>query len=300
MEPPSLTPAQCRRVAATPPGLAYALAWAKQGWPVLPCRPRDEGDRKAKSPYPARGKLAATRDPDQIRAWWAQWPSALVGGRTDGLVVLDFDAYGRGHEIDLAWLAGQGDLPETREFTTPGKGGVRGRHLVYLDPDGLCRSRKLGPNKTIETRAGGSSDYVILPPSRSAEGRYEVARWRTPALVPGFLAQLAGRSSVNAEALSSVPAPEPIRTLAKAEVLAIWRPYRTSDSEHSFHVAAVAFGCGRSEGEVVSVLERDPVTAARWNDPGRKGLRERELRTMLPRARAESEAYLAARQIRAT
>jgi hypothetical protein len=70
------------------------------------------------------------------------------------------------------------------------------------------------------------------------------------------------------------------------ELKAFNRPYHASDSEHTFHVAIVSYGCGRTDEEVVAVLERDPVTARRWGSPRRRQLRAQEIATMLPRARA--------------
>jgi len=41
-----------------------------------------------------KGFKAATKDPAQIRKWWSQWPSAMIGlptGRTSGIDALDND-----------------------------------------------------------------------------------------------------------------------------------------------------------------------------------------------------------------
>ena len=69
-------------------------------FPVFPCRRSAEelvidGKtilRKAKSPLVTNGFQKATRDADQIRAWWNRWPDALVGvptGSETRLAVLD-------------------------------------------------------------------------------------------------------------------------------------------------------------------------------------------------------------------
>lgn len=72
-----------------------ALHWAARGAPVLPTNP------DTKAPWVGKGwERKATRDPAQIRAWWAARPSARVGIKTglacgcgclDGPDVLDFD-----------------------------------------------------------------------------------------------------------------------------------------------------------------------------------------------------------------
>jgi Bifunctional DNA primase/polymerase, N-terminal len=166
-----------------------ALAWARQGWAVLPCR-------EDKSPYTEHGVSDATRHPQVIRRWWAGWPGALVGGRTDGLAVLDLDSYKPGHQDDLASL---GELAATRTHRTR-RGG---KHLIYLDPDGLCRSGKLGPGGTIDVKAGPGA-YIILP---SPGSRYEVADGRDTAAVPGVVRELLRRSPVNAGTAAELPTP---------------------------------------------------------------------------------------------
>ena len=79
-----------------------ALQYARRGWPVFPCRERDEtyvngkGETvllKAKAPYGGKGLKDATTDETRILAWWRQHPEALIGLPTgvNGCVVIDFD-----------------------------------------------------------------------------------------------------------------------------------------------------------------------------------------------------------------
>ena len=240
-------------VEAVPHRLAGAIAWARQGWPVLPCCP--DGER-AKSPLVAGGKDSATTDEAQIREWWAEFPNALVGGRTDGLVVLDFDAYKPGHADDLAAL---GELPATRTHRTPGRDGVRGRHLVYLDPDGECRSTKLGPHGTVDVRAGTSRDYVILP---APGGPYEVADARPPAAAPGWLLEAAGRSRETVEtARDGLP---PLEDMPPGTDVGPLLATGTDDpSVHTFRLIRNAKGAGLSPGQARTLAEDDEVTADR-------------------------------------
>lgn len=233
--------------------LTGALRWAREGWPVLPCYP--DGER-VKSPLVAGGKDSATTDEAQITAWWRQWPDALVGGRTDGLVVLDFDAYKPGHDDDLTEL---GDLPPTRTFRTPGRDGVRGRHLVYLDPDGECRSTKLGLHGTIDVRAGTSRDYVILP---TPGGPYEVADARPPAVAPAWLLEAAGRSPVAVQGQSEglpdyedLPPGTDVSALASTGV--------DGGNEHTARLTRNGLAARLSLGQLRTLLEDDEVTTAR-------------------------------------
>src|ERR1700728_2540553 len=59
--------------------------------PVFPCRECEPGRKR---PYTGRGFHDATRDSGIIKAWWRQWPAALIGmptGRVSGRWVLDID-----------------------------------------------------------------------------------------------------------------------------------------------------------------------------------------------------------------
>jgi Bifunctional DNA primase/polymerase, N-terminal len=243
-----LPPRQSRQ-----PTLNSALSWAAKGWPVLPCKPD-------KSPHVPRGKDEATTDPDQIRKWWSRWPYALVGGRTDGKVVLDFDAYKPGHSADRASL---GELLPTCEHRTPGQEGVPGKHLIYLDPERVCRSTKLGPNGTIDIRAGTSRDYIILP---SPGNGYAVVDPRDPAVMPGWLAEAVPSSRESADGPAEpLPDPEPLPAPLPARLRrALARsPEPTRLSEHTQFVAHEAARAGLSDGQTVSLLELDEVTQER-------------------------------------
>ncbi len=255
MEPCALTRQQVAQIEEIPAQLMWALCWSQgSGIPVLPCHP------ETKAPLVEGGKLSATTDPDQIIAWWREFPNALVGGRTDGLVVLDFDSYKPGHADDLATL---GDLSPTRTFRTPGKGGIRGRHLVYRDPDGQCRSTKIGPNGTIDVRAGNSSDYIILPPSRSSEGVYKVADWRAPAVAPAWLVQLAGSSRANAQDHPDEGLPEPEAVQSGTRLGQIRSTGTDDPSVHTFRLIRNCRKAGLSPGAALTLTEADEITTER-------------------------------------
>jgi hypothetical protein len=98
------------------------------------------------------------------------WPGCAPGGHNlggvlgHGRVALDVDPAEGGNQT-LSELERQGlVLPATRLHGTP-HGGL---HPVYLAPPGT-RSRKLGPGVMLR----GVGWYVVLPPSRLADGR----RW---------------------------------------------------------------------------------------------------------------------------
>jgi len=270
--------------------LTWALHWAAQGWPVLPCSPDTKG------PLIEGGKTQATTDPAQIRSWWGEWPEAMIGGRTDGRVVLYFDAYKVGHLADLQEL---GELVPTRTHSTPGHDGIRGRHLVYRDPGRTCRSTKLGRNKTIDVRAGASLDYIILPPSSNGSGdAYAVTDWRPPAAVPGWLLEAARRPPVNAETiLDDLPAREPL-----PRSLMIMVPDTADPSEHTYLLARNGLRACLTPGQILTLLEDDPVTRARLAEQKRQqpGWWPDEFYRILTRAQEEVTGALASPDDKAT
>lgn len=128
-----------------------ALAYARLGYEVFPCRPG------TKVPMTEHGFLDATTDGSQIEAWWARSRDANVAIRTDGLVVVDVDGEENGWPGDPEREASLSEAPMSR---TP----RRGSHRVFRQPrDRPCSStvKRLAPN--IDTRANGG--YILVPPS---------------------------------------------------------------------------------------------------------------------------------------
>lgn len=177
---------------ATPPPpnplLEAALAYARRGWPVFPCRESDSGQRKAKQPYTRNGLKDGCTDPEQIRAWWRKWPQAMIGlpMGVNGLFALDFDPRideESGEVFTLDRLKAEtedqirGSLPTSATVITPSDGV----HLYLLQPDGEpVRNRGNLPDHVDVRGAGG---YVIAPPSiiYGADGMTRRYRWlRSP------------------------------------------------------------------------------------------------------------------------
>ena len=148
--------------------LDAALEIAAGGVPVFPCGAN-------KRPLTPHGFKDATCNDEIISDWWKRWPQANVAiptGEMSDKVVLDVDmdkAKGKDGENTLAALtAKHGELPKTRQVKTP-RGG---RHICFRHP-GIPI-----PNNT-ETKLGkgldirGDGGYVLVPPSRTADGVYE-------------------------------------------------------------------------------------------------------------------------------
>lgn len=159
--------------------IEHALAYAAQNWPVFPCHPATKQPLVKGEVAGEGGLKLATTDPERIRAWWKQWPNAMIGlptGRAIGAFVVDVDA-GEDKETGEIFEAAAlqmnldsaigGQLPPTRFATTP-RGGV---HLYFRmpveDPIGN-RTNLLGKGSRIDIRGDGG--YVIAPPSVRKDG----------------------------------------------------------------------------------------------------------------------------------
>jgi hypothetical protein len=135
-----------------------ALAYARRGLRVHPCRPGEKVPLLEDWPH------RATLDPTTIESWWRRWPQANVAIATGGeprLLVVDVDP-DAGGEASIAELEREhGILPATAEVVTP-RGG---RHLYLIVPSGRPMpgnsAGKLGDG--IDTRGRGG--YVLGPPS---------------------------------------------------------------------------------------------------------------------------------------
>jgi putative DNA primase/helicase len=144
--------------ASEPDMLRAALWYAKQGFPVFPCRAR------RKEPLTRRGFKDASTERAQIEAWWTTWPNANIGiptGTPRGLLVLDCDPRngGPGDRADL--IAQCGEIPSTAEQIT----GGGGRH-VFFHYSGGPVPKTLAPG--IELKGDGG--YVIVAPSVHPSG----------------------------------------------------------------------------------------------------------------------------------
>ena len=150
--------------------LDAALKLATLGWLVFPCATAVASDPESgKRPLSAKGLLDATTDQAQIRAWWAQWPSANIGvatGRASGFWVLDCDPRHGGEESLRAIEAAHGAIPNTPLSLTGGGGS---HYLFSMPPDGDVRNSasRLAPGLDVR----GAGGYVIVPPSRHSSGR---------------------------------------------------------------------------------------------------------------------------------
>lgn len=141
--------------------LAAAVAYARSGWPVFPCRPGD------KTPATAHGFHDATTDTDRIERWWTRHPTCNIGVATGhAFDVIDIDYQGKPDALDW-WLTvrDQSDMEIDALATTP-----RGLH-AYVTPNGAGNSSKLFGINGVDYR--GIGGYVVVPPSTREDGTYQ-------------------------------------------------------------------------------------------------------------------------------
>ena len=134
--------------------LARALAYARHGWPVFPCRPG------RKEPDTVHGFKDASTDPGQITAWWTAEPARNVAIATGapGPDVLDIDVRpdGSGYPaLDRLKRAGLLEGP-LAIVATPG-GGL---HAYYT---GTAQASGRLTGYHLDFKASGG--YVLAPPS---------------------------------------------------------------------------------------------------------------------------------------
>jgi hypothetical protein len=125
--------------------------------PVFPCRECEPGRKR---PYTGRGFHDATRDSGIIKAWWRQWPAALIGmptGRVSGRWVLDIDVK-RPEASGFDSLEDLGIVLPATPMTHTTSGGL---HVYFDAGDRELRNSAglIGPGLDIR----GDGGYVIVP-----------------------------------------------------------------------------------------------------------------------------------------
>ena len=158
-----------------------ALAYARHGWPVLPCMPR------RKVPLTPDGFHGASADVETVTGWWRAEPEANVGlvparaALADGSTLLVLDCDGpAGHES----AAALGAPSDTARVATGRRDG--GEHRYYSVPAGV-RVGNCTPAPGLDVRH--AAGYVLVPPSVHPSGA--AYRWHSaPAWAPGAVLPL--------------------------------------------------------------------------------------------------------------
>jgi len=159
---------------------SHALAYARAGLEVLPLVPGGKLPHRL-APHAMH---SATSDPDVVRDWWVQAPTANIGIRpAEGIVVVDVDPRNGGASRLAALVREHGHLSPTWTAWTGG-GGL---HVWYRAPGPYRKRLALGVDLKAHT-----TGYVVAPPSLHGSGRrYAWGNALPIALSPPWLAELA-------------------------------------------------------------------------------------------------------------
>jgi hypothetical protein len=158
--------------------LKKAIEYAERGWNVFPAEVDDNKKKSYKSAEHSNGaKWGMTKDTEQIKRDFRQWPNAGVGiptGKINGFFVVEADTK-KGHGVDgiesLRELEERNSkLPQTLMAASP-SGSL---HHYYKHPGGDIKVK----NSTSELADGvdvrGDGGMVVAPPTKRGSGQY---RW---------------------------------------------------------------------------------------------------------------------------
>jgi hypothetical protein len=232
---------------ADPDGLlAAALALTAGGVKVFPCHRVTEdgctcGNYACKSPgkHPRNdhGSKDATTEVETIRMWWIKWGQhgrLNLGQTLTGRAVVDVDvAEGKPGEATWEALSAAQDVPKTLTYRT-GRGGLQ---MVFRLPDGETGGKADGYSNALGAAVDfktGPGAYVMVPGSKT-DDVYTVVHDAEPALLPGWVAELA-RTAQPGTGGSVVAGRPPGSQLSDLLSLPADDPYRSSND----WVAAVA------------------------------------------------------------
>ena len=175
-----------------------AVAAARRGWAVFPCRPG------GKRPAVDRWERRACADPDRVARFWPSGRHNVgVACGPSGLVVIDLDTSAHGGRLPDDWRAEPGirdgrdvlaTVAERAGQAWPASYGVvtpsGGLHLYFAAPGGpeiRNSAGRIGP--MVDVR--GSGGYVVGAGSAIGSRPYAVIDDRRPAVLPDWLAELA-------------------------------------------------------------------------------------------------------------
>ena len=199
--------------------LDFALAYARRGWSVFPCKPR------SKEPATPRGFHDGSSDLKVVKKLFAGKADSNIGiatGPASGFWVLDLD----GEEGRRSFFREvcTGKLPETLQVHTP-RGGL---HLFFCWNGVEIKNRTKINGKPIDVRGDGG--YVVVPPSVHPDNalRYIFADGESEA-------DGVGRLDVVSGYLDDAP-------IAEAPVWLV--DYVTGDSSHCSHSSPLSFEIG--------------------------------------------------------
>ncbi|MFC1515548.1 bifunctional DNA primase/polymerase [Thermodesulfobacteriota bacterium] len=136
---------------------AAALRYAKLGFSVIPIDPRTKRPLVKWKPYQEKSPT-----PDEVRAWWKQFPDAQIAiltGKNSDLVAVDFDSSQAKKNFEEIF----GELPNTLRQSTG-----RGFHVLFKNNSKL-RTR-IGVIEGLDLKA--EKGYFVVAPSIHPSGKH--------------------------------------------------------------------------------------------------------------------------------
>lgn len=267
----------------------YAATYARLGWKVLPlyepqgfsCSCGQNCGKPGKHPR-MRDWQTASCDPGTVAEQWVIWPTANIGLRLDGLIVLDVD--GPEGLASLAALEAEFGLLDPCARQRSGSGGW---HYLFEGVPGTVKRIKFRPGLDLLTGAGC---YVVTEPSLHATGnRYqwdavtplELHRNQIPLSVPpDWLLEAAGNRKPKPTARNAQPPAErpPVERIIAKALEMIQAGSGRNDAGLWFFAQLRDNGYSRDEA-VVTV--RDWVAKANEATPGQDRYTMREAEATL-------------------
>lgn len=143
--------------------LEAALEYAARGWCVVPL--------DGKAPWPQAWQHNSSREPEQVRRWWAERPRSNVGvqlGPRSGIIDVETDGPEQGRALVGLF---DGEPPATANFRS-----ARGQHWLFRWDDRMASLGAVAYLDGIGVRlgAGKLGAQSVFPPSEHVSGaRYE-------------------------------------------------------------------------------------------------------------------------------
>ena len=150
-----------------------ALAWARLGIPVFPCK-------QDKTPHTTNGHRDATTDLRQIHLWWSAHPDAIpaISPGPAGLFITDLDRHDGKVDGVANFKALAAEFGQSARDFVPVHTAGGGVHLYFRNTAPVqlgCGRGRMFKGLGIDFRGDGG--YVIAPGAVLADGR----RWGTEA-----------------------------------------------------------------------------------------------------------------------
>ncbi len=168
--------------------LEYALAYARRGWAVLPLHsawiPKGHKDLrcscvkgfncKAKGKHPRihTGSRGASRDPEEIKTWWEEWPLANIGvatGEISDFWVIDID-----FKQQNGWESltnHYGTLPIDKDTELIQQTTTGGFHILVEWDSVYKPMNKTAVFPGVDIRSDGG--YIVVAPSTIGPADYQ-------------------------------------------------------------------------------------------------------------------------------